>query len=93
MSPVHDTVLGANSASMKWGCFGTNSISSPLPQGFDEIASCMRTSELIASRRRLAARFFAAHNFDNFRSIFRLRAFQYDTISCDPLLQSEVTHD
>ena len=87
MSPVHDTVLGANSASMKWGCFATNSISSTPPQGFDEIASRMSTSVLIASRRRLAARFLAAHNIDNFRSIFRLRAFQCDTISCDPLLQ------
>ena len=60
--------------------------------GSHEITSRMRTSVLIASRRRLAARFLAAHNFDNFRSIFRLRAFQCDTISCDPLLQSEVTH-
>ena len=54
----------------------TDSISSPLPQGSHEIASRMRTSVLIAPRRRLTARFLAAHNFDNFRLIFRLRAFQ-----------------
>lgn len=55
----------------------SNSSSSPLPQGSHKIASRMRTSALSASRRRLAVRFLAAHNFDNFRLIFRLRAFQW----------------
>ena len=66
---------------------------SPKNREIKQFLPRIRTSLLIVSRRRLAARFLAAHNIDNFRSIFRLRAFQCDTISCDPLLQSEVTHD
>ena len=81
MSPVHDTVLGANSASMTWYCFGTNSFLSPLLQEPHEIASRMRTSVLIASRCRLAARLLAAHNFDNFRFTFNVMK------SRDPVLQ------
>jgi len=37
--------------------YSINSISSPLPQGSHEIASRMRTSVLIASRRQKAAKF------------------------------------
>ena len=50
----------------------SNYISSPLLQGSHEIALRVRTSTLNASRRRLAVRFLAAHNFNNFRFFFSL---------------------